>query len=73
MSGIQTAFEFYSSHIYDEALVALLQKYNLKVAGSVPSVKWELFGALLTGSIGAGGIGADLVGWEVKSATSGSS
>jgi hypothetical protein len=73
VSRIQAAFEFYSSHIYDEALIALLQKHNLKVAGSVPSVKWELFGALLTGSKGAGDIGADLVGWEVKSATAGSS
>lgn len=73
MSKIQAAFEFYSSHIYDEALIVLLQRHNLKVAGSVPSVKWELFGALLTGSKGAGDIGADLVGWEVKSAISGSS
>lgn len=71
MSRTQAAFEFYSSYIYDASFIELLQKYNMKVAGSVPPVKWELFGAFLTGSKGAGGIGADLVGWEVKSAIKG--
>jgi len=68
MSKIDEAFRFYSRHIYDEEKIGLLEKYNLKVAGSVPSVLWELFGALLTGRSGAGTTGADLVGWEVKSA-----
>ncbi|MGZ0656006.1 hypothetical protein ACWPKS_10420 [Coraliomargarita sp. W4R72] len=71
MSRTQAAFEFYRSYIYDAPFIELLKKYNMKVAGSVPPVKWELFGALLTGSKGAGGIGADLVGWEVKSAIEG--
>jgi len=73
MSKIDEAFRFYSRHIYDEEKIELLEKYSLKVAGSVPSVLWELFGALLTGRSGAGSTGADLVGWEVKSARQGGS
>lgn len=66
---IDDAFNFYSKHIYDEEKIQLLQKYNLKIAGSVPSVIWELFGAILTGRLGTGAsAGADLHGWEVKSA-----
>ncbi|MBL4903909.1 MAG: hypothetical protein JKY62_14825 [Desulfocapsa sp.] len=73
MSNIDLAFNFYKKHIYDEEKIALLRKYNLKIAGSVPSVLWELFGALLTGRPGAGTTGADLIGWEVKSAKTGGS
>ena len=68
MSKIDNAYNFYSKHIYDEEKIQLLRQHNLKIAGSVPSVLWELFGALLTGRSGAGNTGADLVGWEVKSA-----
>lgn len=70
MSKIDDAFSFYSKHIYDEEKISLLTQYNLKIAGSVSSVLWELFGAILTGRSGAGISGVDLVGWEVKSATS---
>lgn len=70
MSKIDDAFRFYSKHIYDEEKISLLRQHNLKIAGSVPSVLWELFGAILTGRSGAGITGADLVGWEVKSAAS---
>ena len=73
MSSIDSAYEFYSRHIYDEEKIALLTKYNLKVAGSVPSVLWELFGAVLTERSGSGLTGADLNGWEVKSAKVGGS
>ena len=68
MSAIDTAYNFYARHIYDSEKIALLQEHNLKIPGSVPSVMWELFGALLTGRRGAGNTGADLLGWEVKSA-----
>lgn len=73
MSKIATAYGFYQKHIYDLEKIELLKKHHLKVAGSVPSVIWELFGALLTGREGAGNKGADLVGWEVKSAKEGGS
>ena len=73
MSSIDVAYDFYLRHIYDEDKIKLLETHNLKVAGSVPSVLWELFGALLTEKSGAGNTGADLIGWEVKSARSGGS
>ena len=73
MNKINSAFSFYSTHIYDEAKISLLREHKLKIAGSVPSVMWELFGAILTGRSGAGTTGADLNGWEVKSAKEGSS
>ena len=68
MKNIDEAFEVYSKLIHDEERLELLAKHNLKVAGSVPSVVWELFGSLLTGQSGSGAVGADLHGWEVKSA-----
>lgn len=73
MSGIDEAFQFYKKHIYDEEKIRLLRAHNLKIAGSVPSVIWELFCSILTGSKGTGGIGVDLKGWEVKSAKNGGS
>lgn len=73
MSSIDKAFELYASHIYDEEKIRLLTEHNLKIAGSVPSVLWELFGSLLTERSGSGLTGADLLGWEVKSAKEGGS
>jgi len=73
VSSIDKAYKFYSRHIYDKEKIKLLTKHNLKIAGSVPSVLWELFGALLTERSGAGTTGADLQGWEVKSAKEGGS
>lgn len=72
-STLDAAFDFYSHHIYDEEIINALRAHNLKVAGHVPSVLWELFGSILTGCSGQGFIGADLHGWEVKSSTWGSS
>ena len=68
MNSIDTAVRFYSRHIYDKEKMELLSQHKLPIAGSVPSVLWELFGALLTGRGGNGVTGADLQGWEVKSA-----
>ena len=59
MSKIDDAFKFYKKHIYDEEKISLLKKYNLKIAGSVPSVLWELFGAILTGRSGAALLSGD--------------
>lgn len=73
MDSIDKAYQFYTRHIYDQEKISLLEAHNLKVAGSVPSVLWELFGALLTQRLGSGLIGADLQGWEVKSAKEGGS
>ena len=73
MSKTDDAYEIYRKHIYDEEKISLLQKHKLKVSGSVPSVMWELFCAVLTGRSGTGAKGADLTGWEVKSAKQGSS
>jgi len=73
MSSIDEAFDLYCRHIYDEEKIRLLTENNLKVAGSVSSVMWELFGALLTERSGEGVTGADLQGWEVKSAKGGGS
>lgn len=73
MNSIDLAYEFYAKHIYDEEKIMLLNKHKLSVAGSVPSVLWELFGALLVERSGAGNTGADLDGWEVKSAKQGGS
>ncbi len=68
MSNIDQAFGFYEKHIYDREKFRLLTEYNLKVTGSVSPVLWELFAAILTGQKGRGNVGADLRGWEVKSA-----
>lgn len=73
MRNIDRAFEFYSKHIYDAEKIQLLKDNKLKVAGHVHSVIWELFGAILTGRKAEGITGADLVGWEVKSAKAGGS
>ena len=68
MNKIDAAYKFYQQHIYDAEKIQLLKDNNLKVAGHVHSVIWELFGALLTGQKAEGVTGADLRGWEVKSA-----
>lgn len=73
MRKIDSAFNLYQKHIFDLEKINLLHKYNLKVAGSVSSVLWELFGAILTGKSGSGLTGSDLQGWEVKSSKIGGS
>lgn len=70
---IDAAYDCYVGHIYDAEKISLLREYNLKVAGHVHSVMWELFCALLTGERAEGITGADLNGWEVKSAKNGGS
>ena len=73
MENIDKAYNFYRQHIYNEEKINLLEEYNIKIAGSVAPALWELFGALLTGCRGNGFTGADLKGWEIKSAKKGGS
>ena len=71
--NINDAYQYYSKHINRTERFELLEEHQLPVAGSVPSIDWELFGSILTGSKGTPGYGADLENYEVKSATEGSS
>ena len=71
--NIKDAYQYYSKHINRTERFELLEEHQLPVAGSVPSIDWELFGSILTGSKGTPGYGADLENYEVKSATEGSS
>lgn len=73
MNSINKAYDLYLRYINDEDKISLLVDHKLKVAGSVPSVIWELFGSILTERMGSGLTGADLLGWEVKSAKIGGS
>lgn len=70
---IKEAFAFYKKFIYNEEKQLLLTKHSLHVAGSVPAVDWELFGAILTGDKGKLGYGADLEHFEIKSSVLGGS
>lgn len=65
----QDAYAYYLKYIYNQVLFELLSCHNLKSTGCIPSVHWELFGSILTGCNGSGGYGADLKGYEIKSAT----
>ena len=71
--NIKDAYQYYFKHINRIERFELLEAHQLPVAGSVPSIDWELFGSILTGSKGTPGYGADLENYEVKSATEGSS
>ncbi len=71
--NIKDAYQYYSKHINRTERFELLEEHQLPVAGSVPSIDWELFGSILTGSKGTPGYGADLENYEVKSATEGNS
>ena len=71
--NIKDAYQYYSKHINRTERFQLLEEHQLSIPGSVPSIDWELFGSILTGSKGTPGYGADLESYEVKSATEGSS
>ena len=70
---IANAFEYYDRHIFRADRFAIFQRYGFSLAGSVPSVDWEVFGAILTGDSKRSGYGSDLTALEVKSAVEGSS
>lgn len=67
------AYDFYKKFIYNEELQALLREHHRHVAGSVPAIYWELFGAILTGDKGKDGYGSDLEHHEIKSSVQGAS
>jgi len=73
MLYIAEAFAYYDKHINREERFRLLRKHNLRVAGSIHPIDWELFGSILTGDQGRQGYGSDLNEHEVKSAAIGSS
>lgn len=70
---IKEAAAFYKKFIYNEEHQALFKKHNLHIAGSVPSIDWELFGAILTDDKGKAGYGSDLEHYEIKSSVDGAS
>ena len=70
---IDAAFAYYAEHIHRQTRFDLLKEHNFAVAGSIPSIDWELFGAILTGDDRKTGYGSDLKDHEVKSAAEGSS
>lgn len=67
------AYDFYKKFIFNKEKQELLKGHGLHVAGSVPSVDWELFGSILTGDLGKKGYGSDLKEHEIKSAIDGAS
>ena len=71
--SVREAHNFYRKFIHKRELQKLLLSHDLPVAGSVPSVIWELFGAILTGDKGKKGYGSDLKKHEIKSAVDGAS
>lgn len=73
MSNLDAAFQLYAKHIYNKEKFQFLESHGFKIAGSVSPVMWELFCSVLTGRISDGATGADLCGWEVKSAKTGNS
>jgi len=73
MLYIAEAFAYYAKHINREERFRLLREHNLRVAGSIHPIDWELFGSILTGDQGRQGYGSDLNEHEVKSAAIGSS
>jgi len=66
--NVQAAYDYYREHILRTEFFDLLAEHNLKTAGSIPGVAWELFGSILTGKQGSPGYGSDLEGIEIKSA-----
>ena len=71
---IRAAYDYYDKHINRTERFDLLQEHNFPIPGSVPSIDWELFGALLTGDERkVTGYGSDLKTFEVKSAVEGGS
>ncbi len=71
--NIDAAFAYYAEHIHRQTRFDLLEEHHFAIAGSIPSIDWELFGAILTGDDRKTGYGSDLKDHEVKSAVEGSS
>lgn len=72
---VQEAYSFYRAYIleYSRNKKVIYEQYGFSVQGSVGPKDWEVFAAILLNDRARGGDGADLVHYEVKSATIGSS
>lgn len=67
--SFQEAFDYYNQHINRQERFRLLKEHKFSITGSIASIDWELFGAILTGDSGKLGYGSDLGSYEIKSAT----
>lgn len=65
--NIEEAYSYYVTYIFQPTKLDLLKEYNFSPAGSISSVDWEVFGAILTGQKKVS-TGPDLKHYEVKSA-----
>jgi hypothetical protein len=70
---IAEATRFYDEHIFRKDRFEIYTLYGFSITGSIPSIDWEVFGAIITGNKNRAGYGSDLSNIEVKSAVSGSS
>jgi hypothetical protein len=66
--GVGDALQFYADHILRTEFQDILRERGFKVPGSISSVTWECFGAILTGQRKKSGYGSDLAQYEIKSA-----
>jgi hypothetical protein len=71
--NINEAFDYYDKHINRTERFEIFTERNFPIPGSVPSIDWEVFGAILTGDERKSGYGSDLKHHEVKSAGIGAS
>ncbi|TVQ08254.1 MAG: hypothetical protein EA368_12270 [Leptolyngbya sp. DLM2.Bin27] len=72
---VQKAYSFYKTYIleYSRNKAEIYEQYGFSLQGSVGSKDWEVFASILVNDRARRGDGADLVNYEVKSATLGSS
>ena len=71
MLQVQEAYSFYRTYIldYSRNKAEIYEQYGFSLQGSVGSKDWEVFAAILVNDRARRGDGADLVNYEVKSAT----
>ena len=69
---LHEAFKYYEEFIHSERKNSILKEYKFKINGTVHSTEWEVFCAILKNKKKKQQ-GADLIGYEVKSAKQGNS
>ena len=72
---VREAYSFYKKFIldYSRGKAEIYKQYGFTLQGSIGSKDWEVFSAILMGDKARSGDGADLVNYEVKSASIGNS
>lgn len=72
---VQEAYSFYRTYIleYSRNKAEIYKQYSFSLQGSVGSKDWEVFAAILVNDRARRRDGADLMNYEVKSATLGGS